>query len=121
MRYQSGKLVKPDVLLDRFGNGYRILILSCGIHPCAYVGVPSDHPLAGFSYMDLLHLIDCHGGLTFSDEGDGEARPRGYFWYGWDYAHAGDYTGCLGMRQRKNGQLMRYVKKPNMLLSSLGS
>lgn len=30
-----------------------------------------------------------HGGLTYASS-SGEGFPKGYFWYGWDYAHSGD-------------------------------
>lgn len=72
-------------------DGLWIIILSNGGRNfCTYIGIPVDHPLAGFDY-DLLP-IDCHGGLTWAAEGDGKYRPEGYYWYGWDYAHSGDYT-----------------------------
>jgi hypothetical protein len=34
--------------------------------------------------------LNVHGGLTFAGKGDGVNRPDGVYWYGWDYAHAGD-------------------------------
>ncbi len=57
--------------------------------PVAYVGVPSGHDLAGKSYDDIP--LECHGGLTFADEGGRGNWPAGWYWYGWDYAHSGDF------------------------------
>src|SRR3972149_9521935 len=57
---------------------------------CAYVGVPMDHSLAYQKYQDID--LDCHGGLTFSQVGDGIKWEAGYWWLGWDYAHFGDRT-----------------------------
>jgi hypothetical protein len=59
-----------------------------------YMGVPADHPLAGHDYDSLP--VDCHGGLTFADAGDGKYMPKGYYWYGYDYSHFGDYAWYEG-------------------------
>ena len=92
MVYKPERLKTPEILLDTEEEGIRIIILSLGTHPCAYVGIPINHPLARFDYDDLS-FIRCHGGFTFSREGDGKYLPKGYWWYGWDYAHCGDYMG----------------------------
>lgn len=55
---------------------------------CAYVGVPADSTLAGQPYDDVPLRV--HGGLTFGSEG-GHGWPGGWYWYGWDYAHSGDF------------------------------
>jgi len=81
-------LESGTILKDWFEDGVRYLIMRGPGALCAYFGVPLDHPLAGFCYDDLS--VDCHGGLTFGSEGDGEMRPAGVYWYGWDYAHSGD-------------------------------
>jgi hypothetical protein len=71
-------------------EGVQRLILNVrGSHFTQYLGIPVDHPLAGFSDYELP--LRCHGGLTFSEEGDGEYYPKGFYWYGWDYMHEGDY------------------------------
>lgn len=85
-------------------------------HLCGYVGVPRDHPWYGFQYNQCLQgckgepnsikpdliswlcdhekpetlLVEVHGGLTFSGEGDGEYLPKGFWWFGFDCAHLGD-------------------------------
>jgi hypothetical protein len=68
--------------------GVKGIVLRGGPSLCAYIGIPKWHPLAGLDYNDIP--LDVHGGLTFGDLGDGEMRPAEYFWYGWDYGHAGD-------------------------------
>ena len=71
----------------------RFIVMRGSCSLWAYVGIPNEHPLAGHSYKDLP--IRAHGGLTFGSKGDGEKgkyRPRGFFWYGWDYSHSGDYA-----------------------------
>lgn len=79
-----------EVIADWYEDGVRCLMLRGTASMTMYVGIPETHPLAGHSYDDLP--IDCHGGLTFGAKGGGSDtfRPEGFFWYGWDYGHAGD-------------------------------
>lgn len=77
------------IVFDKFEDGVRFIVMRGPASWCAYVGVPNDHPLAGFWY-DELASIDAHGGLTFAGYGDKKSWPNGYYWYGWDYAHLGD-------------------------------
>lgn len=80
---------RGTVYIDAFEEGVRYLIVRGGGSLCAYLGIPMAHPLAGKDYDDLP--LDCHGGLTFGSEGDEHAgRKKGWYWYGWDYAHSGD-------------------------------
>jgi hypothetical protein len=65
-------------------DGIKRLILNFkGSYFTQCLGIPKDHPLAGFHYKELP--ISCHGGLTFSSEGDGETYPKDFYWYCWDY------------------------------------
>lgn len=64
---------------------FRALILQGPFSLCAYLGVPQSHWLADMHELELR----CHGGVTYQGEGTGY-RPAGWYWYGWDYAHAGD-------------------------------
>jgi len=92
MVYQKERLDKPEVLFDEEYLGFRIIGMSLGTHPVAYVGLPENHIFAGFDYFDLA-FINVHGGFTYSERGDGNYLPKGYWWYGWDYAHSGDWKG----------------------------
>lgn len=58
---------------------------------CGYVAVPRGHP---YYHRDYDHCrVECHGGLTFC----GQRLPgEGWWWLGWDYAHAFDYMPALG-------------------------
>jgi hypothetical protein len=76
--------ILSDYLVD--GTPLRGLILELDLCIAAYVGVPLEHPFANLEGMDF----PCHGGVTFSGPGDGDVRPAGWYWYGWDYAHFGD-------------------------------
>lgn len=77
------------IIKDWFDEGVRCIIVRGPSSLCAYVGIPSSHPLSGFDYDEVP--IRCHDGLTFSGEGD-KYRPEGYYWYGWDYGHSEDYA-----------------------------
>ena len=72
---------------DSMENGVRYLIMRGPSSINAYMGVPQNHPLWGFDYDSIP--LDVHGGLTYASEGKGH-WPAGWWWYGWDYAHAGD-------------------------------
>ena len=58
-----------------------VMVMPMG-HRCGYVGVPSGHRLYGVHY-DKLYSIDCHGGLTFAEEGSADSPFfAGYWWIG---------------------------------------
>lgn len=107
------KAESGTVFLDEFDEGVRFFIMKGGSALCVYVGIPIDHPLAGFGYDDLP--LECHGGLTFSGAGHkskegGSIWPEGFWWYGWDYAHAGDYCDFYDTSLSK-GSILRQDKK----------
>lgn len=89
MVYKKNREV--TILARGVHEGIQFTVMSIGSHPCAYVGVPSSDVLAGAGYEDVP--IACHGGLTYSYEGDDQYLEKGFFWFGWDYAHLGDYVG----------------------------
>jgi len=107
---QISKAESGTVFLDRFEDGLRFLIMKGGSSLCAYAGIPITHPLAGFGYDDIP--VEAHGGLTFSGEGGAKNSkgvatwPEGFWWYGWDYAHAGDY--CDYYDKLSFGERMNY-------------
>lgn len=78
------------LLWDEQQGDARFIVMRGPASLCAYVGVPSDHPLSHRNYDDVE--LECHGGLTWGKEGKGY-HPEGWYWYGWDYGHAGD--ACL--------------------------
>ncbi len=84
---EAAALESGTIVRDWFDEGIRILIMTGPASFNAYLGLPLDHPLAGFDY-DSIH-INAHGGLTFASKGD-RYLPSGYYWYGLDYTHLGD-------------------------------
>ena len=101
--------------------GYKCLILR---HPelghlCGYVGVPRGHPCYGkhydhLPYEDLLS-VEVHGGLTFSQAGNGKTWPAGYWWLGFDCAHAWDLVPFManikGLESSGTYKNFQYVKQ----------
>lgn len=66
----------------------------------AYEGVPDRTPVPGIG--DEIAAISVHGGLTYADECDGfichtpkPGEPDNLWWFGFDCAHAWDYTPKL--------------------------
>lgn len=89
------KPARYEILCQSWYKGYKVLIVSYFTHPCAYIGLPEDHPYYNVDYDDIP--IDCHGGLTYGSNNHNvvtELRDNGYF-IGWDYAHYGDYMSPL--------------------------
>lgn len=76
--------------------GFDYCIISYGTHPCAYVRIPDGHPLYKVDYLDAP-TPDCHGGITYSENGLYRKRPiieKDGWWIGWDYNHFDDYNTC---------------------------
>lgn len=67
-------------------TGLRGLVLRGPLSWCGYVGAPTDHVLNGLEDLRFA----CHYGVNFAAMGDDDPLPAGHFWWGWDYAHAGD-------------------------------
>lgn len=80
-----------DLVHDRTEAGYFVVryLVMRGLYALnVYVGVTEGIASAGWPYY--LVPLYVHGGLTFSSLGDGKVWPADWWWYGWDYAHAGD-------------------------------
>lgn len=93
------------------GTPLRGLVIQGRAGYCAYLGVPNDHWIS-----DMENLtFDCHGEITFRGFGDGDFRPEGWYWYGWDYQHLSDRPMDLDSLDDLPPELAR------MLQSSPGS
>ena len=57
-----------------------------------YVAVPPTHPAYKMHYQDALDGIDIdiHGGLTYSQFGNGENAPKDWWIFGFDTSHYND-------------------------------
>lgn len=86
------------VYIDREEEKLRFVVLRGFSSLCAYVGIPELHPLAWRDYDSLT--VSCHGGLSYGNIGGRGPLPKGYFWYGWDYAHYQD-AFCFPMTSER--------------------
>ena len=90
---------------DEKEDGFRFIILRGPGSLCAYIGVKKNssyHKALLFDEVEntidnipdydtkVERSLDVHGGVTFKGEGDNKFLPKGYYFFGWDYAHAGD-------------------------------
>ncbi len=102
------RMTKAEVLDNNTYNGYEYVILSLGTHPCGYVVLEDNDKLYGLHYDDVYdkgYDIDCHGGLTYSEDYLSflefsekytslvKTSIKDRWVLGWDYAHHGDYCG----------------------------
>lgn len=80
---------RPLSVFDQLlaGTPFRGLVLKGQPGYCAYIGVPESHWLADMEGLQFA----CHWGVTFRGPGGDGIRPEGWYWYGWDYQHAGDF------------------------------
>ena len=93
MVYQTER--KIELLCRREYKNYNYYILNLGTHSTAYIEIPEGNKLYGKDYNEIYDMgydIDVHGGLTYSDDKLMGIKSKSWF-IGWDYAHAGDYTG----------------------------
>lgn len=67
-------------------DGRKYVIVSYGDHPCAYVKVPKN--------TKYDHIL-VHGGITFYGKLRQVYGDRAGYYIGWDYAHDGDFLGCM--------------------------
>ena len=80
------------ILADDIYKGYHYVIISYGVHPCAYVEIPKDHKYYDKDYRGLD--ITVHGGLTYGGSlVDINIGSKSDYYIGWDYAHIGDFVG----------------------------
>lgn len=101
MNYTKERLCR--VLHKGEFKGFKFAIVSYGTHPCCYVFLPKEHKYYGKSYDEID--IDCHGGLTYSDnELIFNPLINDDWVIGWDYAHYNDYMGYYGSDSFENSK-----------------
>jgi hypothetical protein len=105
---------------------------------CGYVAVMPDHPWYGVKYSECPHgedewcehrpehLVDVHGGLTYSDfctddKEDGichvpeEGEPEKVWWFGFDCAHFDDYMPAMEARLKLLHEERPDLEPPELL------
>jgi len=112
------KLPIGAIIREWIDKGRLCIIVRGPMALCAYVGIPSHHPLYGKHYDSID--VECHGGLTYSGVFGrlmikGEDRFDDYWLLGWDYAHAGDKgfnPPEVENLIRRNGGVYSFFERP---------
>ena len=55
-----------------------------------YVAIPPIHPAYKMDYDTLMYDLKAHGGITYTDFGDGTNAPKDWWVFGFDTSHFGD-------------------------------
>lgn len=121
--FSSNRFDKPsgyEILCQSWYMGYKVLIVNYFTHPCAYIGLRSNHKYDHVYYEDI-HDIDCHGGLTYSGDDHivvKELQNSGWF-IGWDYAHSGDWYGPYPIPGDKKWSTMEIINECMSVVNQL--
>lgn len=74
-------------------TGLRGVVLRGPFSFCAYVGAPENHALYELAELEF----SCHYGITYTGPGtDLVTGEEGWYFFGWDYAHAWDQMAFEG-------------------------
>lgn len=90
MTFQELLKVPTGTIVETWNDGeIKCQIMRAHASLTAYFGIPLGSCIDGVPYDDIR--LNVHGGLTFAREGQVDSGwEAGYYWIGWDYAHAGD-------------------------------
>ncbi len=81
--------LKQNTTVLKWEDGiFKCIIVRSFASLCAYIGIPAYHKINDIPNFE--EGIECHWGITFNQLCD--ELGKGYMWYGWDYAHSGDYS-----------------------------
>lgn len=94
---------------------------------CGYVGVPPSHKLYGKDYEGIDHLVEVHGGPTYSNK----CRPpichnpkpgevEDLWWIGFDCAHGGDIIPAISHLAGRYRDMDYIREETNRLTDQLG-
>lgn len=108
---------EPDVVSLKT-SGYHFLILRGPMKNLnGYVGVKRTHPFYGLHYdRPSIYNLEAHGGITFAGKSFGENFKDGYWYFGFDAAHAYDYVPGLHENMKEIDSI---VPMPDQLKSFL--
>ena len=107
---------KPSEIIGHgLYHGYEWYILSMHTHPCAYIVLERNNKVLSYgdSCEALDEVINCHGGVTYSDDYLGQngmfVNKDKYLWViGWDYHHWDDYSGTFNNLESISGDVDAY-------------
>ena len=91
MEYKSN-FAPAEILARDFHKGYEYVVVSYGVHPCAYVAIQKGQPYFDCADYDDVR-IPCHGGCTYVEWGLHNIIDKAHKVIGWDYGHYNDFSG----------------------------
>ena len=96
MKYEPN-FKNAEVLAHDSYKGYEYVVVSYGVHPCAYIAIQEGQPYFDVTcYEDVG--INCHGGCTWVEWGLHNIIDKNYKVIGWDYGHYNDFSGTYVSR-----------------------
>ena len=99
-----------EVIADDYFNGVRFICVNIGDHPCAYILVTQEFVDRHKDLYGDLPDIGVHGGVTHTGPLDihGLNNPED-IWIGWNYGHAGDWTGHMSNEKNAKCGHIKYT------------
>ena len=117
--FRQMEYVRPDftaeaeIIAKGIYRGITFYVLSYGNHPCAYLDVGKTClRRIGKIENPALQALNCHGGITYSENGLGRFvnRTKRHWVVGWDYNHGGDFDGRhpnYGGKKHRTGEIVQ--------------
>ena len=92
---------ESEIIARNIYKGVEYFVVNIGTHPCAYVVCDKEFLDNHKDEWGDIDGISVHGGVTYTDKlsdlsafcGDPELKE--VYCFGWDYGHAGDWSGYL--------------------------
>jgi len=108
-------------------KGRHCIILWVGSHYCGYgetkLKCGYSHTATGLEYDGTSpeSCVTAHGGLTFSGPLDITPFDKDIYYFGMDYAHAGDYMeyDCVSLREGKKWTIEEVEKDVEAMIDSI--
>ena len=90
-----------EIIARNIYKGVEYFVVNIGIHPCAYVVCDKEFLDKHRDEWGDIDGISVHGGVTYIGELSalsafgGDPDLEEVYCFGWDYGHAGDWSGYL--------------------------
>lgn len=90
-----------DVIADDYYKGVHYICVNIGDHPCAYFLSTKEFIDSHLDTYGSIKGIHVHGGVSHTGPFTNMAGLENYdgHWIGWDYGHAGDWTGHMSVEK----------------------
>ena len=92
---------ESEIIARNIYKGVEYFVVNIGTHPCAYVVCDKEFLDKHKDEWGDIDGISVHGGVTYMGELSdlsafcGDPKLKEVYCFGWDYGHAGDWSGYL--------------------------